>query len=174
MRTYADLLALEGTSELVSYAGGRHRYVNWEMAPHTSHMLGTLMGHTVIMATPDWVQVTTAGHNTPSTVEALSVSLFGGGGYFYNRGGELFYGAARMTDGMVLEYSGAILSHGSQLSPVRGADAERDGDIIDVATNGRARRPVAEVAARRLLLPGERLKLDDGEVPQLYTFRVLR
>lgn len=172
MRTYDQLRALEGTSELVSYAGGRRRYVNWRRHGHA--VIGALMGHDIITATPHYVRVTTAGHNTPSTVEALSVALYGAPGVFYNYRGELYHGGERMTDGMTLDYDGRVVSHGPTLSPMRGADAERRGDVVDVVTSGRARQPVAEMAARRLLRNGERLKLAETEHPNVYTFRVLR
>lgn len=156
MRTYDEICALEGEAELASYAGGRSRYLTWRREGDA--MIGALMGHDIITATRDGVTVTTAGHNTVSTVDALGWGLARLGA-FYNLSGELHYGSSRMTESMTIDYDGKVVSHGPELSPVRGADAARSGDIVDVVTSGPAGARVAETAARRLLSADERLKL---------------
>lgn len=174
MRTYAEHLSHAGTAEAVSYAGGRTRHIVWTLDGGT--VTGRLFGNVIVEARPGDVTISTAGHNTPSTVEALNVGAFGsdGAGPLRNHGGELHYGRERVTDGMVLDYgTGRVLSHGAELAPVRGVTVFRDGNVVEVGTTGRAGRRVAEAAARRFAKPGQSVILTDSH-PNYYTFAISR
>lgn len=178
MINWHDIQARAGTKELVSYAGGRSRYLSWSLpltpdeARHNGEpigaILGTLHGATVIVATPDRIQLSTEGFNTATTVEAFN-SLCGSYA-FHNVAGELKYRGEAWRDGSWLDYSGNITRRGMLLAPVRDAAAywiERTGRL-EVYTTGRARRGVADTLARRY--PGNLQIIPKLSAPGAYVY----
>jgi hypothetical protein len=167
---YNEALEYVGRSFLVSYAGGRSRYATFRREGDT--VIASLMGHDIVTFYPNGrYRVTTAGHNTPSTVDALNA--LDPMASYYNRAGELYRQGERLWDDSLYTHAGGVLERGEHLAPVRGVDsAIRTGDIIDVFTYGRARLGVAKSAAARLLEDGERLEVTLDH-PGEYTFRVL-
>lgn len=149
MLTYDDAAQMSGSKHLVSFAGGRSRYLTVERVDGHPDIVGTLYGNEIARWLPDRVIVRTSGHNTPSTVEALNAVA---GQSFYNSGGQLHYRGQLMREGLTLDYEGNVLDAGDELSPMRDvAMATRVDDRVTVTTTGRAGNMVALTAAIRLL-----------------------
>lgn len=177
MTTYNEAVELAGRdSVVVSYAGGRARYVSFRVTqggPYPT-VVARFLGHDIAEFRPDDYTLTTAGHNTLSTVDALN--YLDPNASYYNRAGVLYRQGEPFRDGSTFSYtSGMALEPGPELAPVRGVDAAtRIEDAIDVFTYGRARAGVARSAAARLLKPGERLRGPREAGPGAYFFEVTR
>lgn len=156
-------------SESVSMAGGRERFVVWTET--VTGLNGALFGNTVALLQPERMILTCAGHNTPSTVDALN--HIAGGNVFHNKAGVLMFGDEPMPETLALDYDGnKVPGSSSTLAPIRGVYTTRSGEgedgepFVDVMLDGtgRAGKGVAASAAERYFGGKPRLVTEDGEV----------
>lgn len=133
LRTYADALAHAGTSELVSYAGGRSRFITW-----TTDGQAMMYGVPIVTFTPDNVVITHHGHLEPSTLDGIAYALTGRW-----RGLEVHLEHRVLvvlghlgTDVLILDYAGGLVhlggSIGAALAPAREGSPYGDVQLADV------------------------------------------
>lgn len=118
-----------GEALLVSYSGGRSRYVRF-LKDNGGAVSVRLFDTTIAVFGADGITVRTGGHNTATTVEALNHVT--GRGLFGTVKGVLYlnpYGgkdAVPFTENMMIGYDGKVLRHGTEQPPVRPGRRHRD------------------------------------------------
>ena len=117
MRSYDDARKLIGQKMEASTTNGRTRWIKFE--ENTDGSVAVVMFHTEIVTFyPEHLDVQTEGFVTPSTFDGIATALGVSRICVGTVKREPFLFGHRMSEGMRLDYAGAVISGGRELTPM--------------------------------------------------------